>query len=100
MNDAYACSLMMCTRCGDIDPAVVTYLAENCGMSPLDIDDLMNKQVGVSQPPALQTETQTKSRVTADIGGHQSLALQASCKCRTWPTGLHEVNAAGRTVYR
>lgn len=36
---------MMNTRCGDIDPAVVVYLAEQCGMKVADIDDLMNEQV-------------------------------------------------------
>lgn len=38
--------LVMGTRCGDIDPAVVIYLAQHCGMSFKDIDKLMNKESG------------------------------------------------------
>jgi acetate kinase len=38
------CRLMMGTRCGDIDPSVVIYLAQHCGMAVADIDKLMNKQ--------------------------------------------------------
>jgi acetate kinase len=38
------CRLMMGTRCGDIDPSVVIYLAQHCGMPVADIDKLMNKQ--------------------------------------------------------
>lgn len=38
--------LIMETRCGDIDPAVVLYLARQ-GMSAVDIDELLNKQSGL-----------------------------------------------------
>ena len=46
---AECCSLMMNTRCGDIDPAIVVYLAEHCGMTVREVDDLMNKQVTALQ---------------------------------------------------
>jgi acetate kinase len=36
---------MMNTCCGDIDPAIVVYLVEHCGMTVREVDDLMNKQV-------------------------------------------------------
>ena len=38
--------LVMGTRCGDIDPAVVLYLA-NVGLSADDIDNLLNKESGL-----------------------------------------------------
>ncbi len=38
--------LIMGTRCGDIDPAVVTYLMSELNMSAKEIDNLMNKQSG------------------------------------------------------
>lgn len=38
--------LMMGTRCGDIDPSVVVYLAQHCNMSIPAVDKLMNKQSG------------------------------------------------------
>ena len=39
--------VVMGTRCGSIDPAVVTYLVENCGMTAKEADTMMNKKSGV-----------------------------------------------------
>jgi acetate kinase len=39
--------LMMGTRCGDIDPAIVPYLITAKGMSAQQVDALMNKQSGL-----------------------------------------------------
>jgi acetate kinase len=36
--------LIMGTRCGDIDPAIVPFLMKNEGLSPDDVDALMNKK--------------------------------------------------------
>ncbi|BAK81083.1 acetate/propionate family kinase [Candidatus Arthromitus sp. SFB-rat-Yit] len=38
--------LMMGTRCGDIDPAVVTFLINELNMSAKEVDELMNKKSG------------------------------------------------------
>ena len=38
--------LIMGTRCGDIDPAVVTYLVGDLKMSPDEVNDIMNKKSG------------------------------------------------------
>ncbi len=38
--------LMMGTRCGDIDPAVVTYLISELGMSANEVNEMMNKKSG------------------------------------------------------
>lgn len=38
--------LMMGTRCGDIDPAVVTFLINELNMSGKEVDELMNKKSG------------------------------------------------------
>ena len=38
----------MGTRTGSMDPAVVTYLINQKGMSAKDVDALMNKESGVS----------------------------------------------------
>lgn len=38
--------LMMGTRCGDIDPAVVTYLINELDMDPMEVNDIMNKKSG------------------------------------------------------
>ncbi|WP_406678271.1 acetate/propionate family kinase [Moorella sp. ACPs] len=39
--------LTMGTRCGDIDPAIVTFLMEKEGFTPAEMDNLMNRQSGV-----------------------------------------------------
>ncbi len=39
--------LMMGTRSGDLDPAIIFYLANNLGMSLAEIDKLLNKQSGL-----------------------------------------------------
>jgi len=39
--------LMMGTRCGDIDPAIILYMIKNMMMSADEIDTLLNKQSGL-----------------------------------------------------
>ena len=39
--------LIMGTRCGDIDPAIVPYMMEKKGLSAQDIDTVMNKKSGI-----------------------------------------------------
>ena len=39
--------LLMGTRCGDMDPAIVVYLAEKLGFTPPQMDAYMNKQSGL-----------------------------------------------------
>lgn len=39
--------LVMGTRCGDMDPAIVTFLEDEAGMSSKEVNNLMNKKSGV-----------------------------------------------------
>jgi acetate kinase len=39
--------LVMGTRCGDLDPAIITFLQNDKGMSSSEVDNLMNKKSGV-----------------------------------------------------
>ncbi|MBN1794449.1 MAG: acetate kinase [Candidatus Omnitrophica bacterium] len=39
--------VMMGTRCGSVDPAIVIYLIENCGMSPEKVHEMLNKKSGL-----------------------------------------------------
>ena len=39
--------VLMGTRCGDIDPAVVTYVMKKTGMTPDEMSDFMNKKCGL-----------------------------------------------------
>jgi acetate kinase len=40
--------LVMGTRSGDVDPAVPLYLVKDLGMSPEEVDDLLNKESGLT----------------------------------------------------
>lgn len=39
--------LMMGTRCGAIDPAIIPFIIENCGIKPEELNDFMNKKCGM-----------------------------------------------------
>lgn len=39
--------LVMGTRCGDIDPAIIPFLMEQEGLTPKDIDDILNRKSGL-----------------------------------------------------
>lgn len=39
--------LVMGTRCGDMDPAIVPFLGKKLNMTPDEVDDLMNKKSGL-----------------------------------------------------
>lgn len=39
--------LMMGTRCGDIDPAIIPFIMERQGINPSEVDEIMNKKSGL-----------------------------------------------------
>lgn len=39
--------LMMGTRCGAIDPAIIPYMVQNCGVKVEDLNNFMNKKCGM-----------------------------------------------------
>jgi len=39
--------LMMGTRCGAIDPAIIPYIVENCGIKVEELNNFMNKKCGM-----------------------------------------------------
>jgi acetate kinase len=71
--------LVMGTRCGDIDPALITYIAQTEGMSLKQVDTLLNKQSGMLG----LTETSNDLReiqLQAEHGSEEHLlALQIFC---------------------
>lgn len=57
--------LVMATRCGDIDPAVLLYLQDHLGMTSAQLDKLLNKQsglVGLAGSGDLRTVTENAAR--------------------------------------
>ena len=92
--------LVMGTRCGDLDPAVVFHLHREAGMSVDDIDDLLNKRSGTARavpgpttcarspawsptatrrPPRPSTSTATGSASTSGPTRRSSAGWTRSC---------------------
>lgn len=70
--------LVMGTRSGDLDPAVVLHLARTAGMDVQEIDDLLNKRSGVL---GLSGRQDMRDLVTAAAAGDApaQLALEVYC---------------------
>jgi len=71
--------LVMGTRCGDIDPAIVTYLIQKEDLSPSEVDTILNKQSGL-KGIARTTNDMREIREEANEGSelHQ-LAIDLFC---------------------
>jgi len=68
--------LVMGTRSGDIDPAVVIYLQERDRMSPRDTDGLLNKQSGLLGVSGTSGDMRDLlERETRDEGAAEAVAL-------------------------
>jgi acetate kinase len=64
--------LMMGTRCGSIDPAIVTYLIEHVGLTPKEVDNIMNKQSGLLGVSGLSNDLRDV-RAAAEAGNERAM---------------------------
>lgn len=67
--------LVMGTRCGDIDPAIVTYLETDLGMSAKEVNNLMNKQSGVFGISGVSSDFRDIENAAAEGSKRAQLAL-------------------------
>ena len=68
--------VMMGARCGDIDPAVVTYLIEQKKMPPADVDRLLNRESGLKGISGISNDMR-KILQSADKGNQRcKLAIE------------------------
>lgn len=65
--------LMMGTRCGAIDPAIVTFIMEHEGLSPQEANDLLNKKSGLLGISGLSNDL--RSVREASEAGHERAQL-------------------------
>lgn len=65
--------LMMGTRCGSIDPAIVTYLIEHEGLTTQEVNDLMNKKSGLLGISGLSNDLRTIRSASEE--GHERAQL-------------------------
>lgn len=68
--------VVMGTRCGSIDPAVVTYLVNNCGMTAQEVDTLMNKKSGVLGVSGVSSDFRDLSAAADEGDKRAELALK------------------------
>ncbi len=68
--------VVMGTRCGSIDPAVVTYLVNNCDMTAAEVDALMNKKSGVFGVSGVSSDFRDLASAAAEGNKRAELALK------------------------
>jgi acetate kinase len=64
--------LMMGTRCGSIDPAIVVYLVKTLGMSLEDVEDMMNRESGLLGVSGLSNDLRD-IRAAAEAGHERAI---------------------------
>lgn len=69
--------LVMGTRCGDIDPAIVTFVMGKEGLSPKEMDNLLNKQSGVLGISGVSSDFRDIENAAAEGNERAQLALEA-----------------------
>ena len=67
--------VVMGTRCGSIDPAVVTFLINNCGMDAKEVDSLLNKKSGVAGVSGVSSDFRDLSKAADEGNEKAQLAL-------------------------
>lgn len=65
----------MGTRCGDIDPAIVTFLMEKEGLDEKGVNDLMNKQSGVYGISGISSDFRDLEKAAGEGNERAQLAL-------------------------
>jgi len=69
--------LVMGTRCGDLDPAIVTFIMNKKGLSPLEMDTVMNKKSGVLGISGVSSDFRDIEDAAAEGNERAQLALLA-----------------------
>ena len=71
--------IMMCARAGDLDPSIVTFLIKKEGLTPDEIENILNKESGVLGISGVSTDFRDIEKA-ADEGNQRAiLARKAYC---------------------
>ena len=84
--------LVMGTRCGDLDPAIISFLAEKENMSHAEIFDLLNKKSGVLGISGLSSDFRDLEKACED--GHQRSRLALDLFVYSVVKGIGALSAA------
>lgn len=68
--------LVMGTRCGEIDPAIIPYLMKKEGMSPDQVDNYLNKKSGVLGISGVSSDFRDIEQAAAEGNERAGLALE------------------------
>ncbi len=68
--------LVMATRCGDVDPMVMTYLQRQAGLSPAELERILNKKSGLLGISGESSDMQT---LLASDSPDAALAIELYC---------------------
>lgn len=71
--------IMMGTRCGAIDPAIVPYIMEKENMSPKEVDNYMNKKCGFLGISGISSDSRDLQRAMAEGDERAKLAFDMLC---------------------
>jgi acetate kinase len=71
--------LMMGTRCGDLDPAVLAYLMEKKNMSANEVVDYLNKKSGLLGVSGISSDLREIIEASAKGDARASLAIDIQC---------------------
>ncbi len=69
--------LIMGTRCGDLDPAILTYLMEKENKSPQEMNEILNKKSGVLGISGISSDFRDLETAAMDGDERAALALDA-----------------------
>jgi acetate kinase len=68
--------LMMGTRCGDIDPAIIKFIMEKEGLTIEEIDDMMNKESGLLGVSGISNDSRDVLKAAKEGNYRAQLALE------------------------
>lgn len=71
--------LIMGTRCGDLDPGVVTYLLREEGMTGAQVDELINKKSGLLGLSGISSDMREVLKAAGDGQPQALIALKTYC---------------------
>lgn len=67
---------MMGTRCGTLDPSVVTFIAEREGLSPKELDDIFNKKSGLLGISGVSNDSRDVENAAKEGNARAALAYE------------------------
>lgn len=71
--------LVMGTRSGDLDPAILLYLAKELHATPDDIDDIINKKSGLLGVSGVSSDMRDVQQASTEGNARAELALRIFC---------------------